>query len=111
MTRKNYVWKIGEELPELAPHSLAKHRIYRRYIERYIEILTATSGQEELNLTIVDGDSGGGAYRLGRDIVEGSPLIMLRPVLAAEFKLKTARHQGLKIKAPLDFPTTRCTDS
>src|SRR5260221_831371 len=106
MTRKNYVWKIGEELPELAPHSLAKHRIYRRYIERYIEILTASSGQEELNLTIVDGYSGGGAYRLGRDIVEGSPLIMLRAVLAAEFKLNTALPKGFKINAHFYFTDT-----
>lgn len=55
MSVKHYDWQLGQRLPELGHHSLAKHRILRAYIERYIEIVTATSMQEQLNITFVDG--------------------------------------------------------
>jgi three-Cys-motif partner protein len=103
MVRKNYNWKVDEPLPELAPHSSAKHRIFARYLERYIGILNATSAQEELNLTIVDGYSGGGAYRQGNEIVAGSPLIFLRAVATIEAKLNLTRSKGFKINAHFYF--------
>ena len=65
MPQKHYEWKVGERLPEIRAHSLAKHRILRRYIERYIEIVTATSWQEQLSITFVDGYAGGGRYAYG----------------------------------------------
>ncbi len=55
MPQKQYEWELGDGLPEIGAHSLAKHRILRRYIERYIEIVTAISRQEQLSITFVDG--------------------------------------------------------
>lgn len=102
MAKKHYEWKIGEPLPEIGPHSLAKHRILRRYVERYIEIVTATSFQE-LSITFVDGYCGGGRYQAGRDIVPGSPLILLEAVAAMEAKLNASRPKGFQINAEFIF--------
>lgn len=103
MAVKHYDWKLGEALPHIGAHSLAKHRILRRYIERYIEIVTATSFQEQLNITFVDGYSGGGRYAIGRDVVPGSPLIILEAVAAAEAKLNATRPKGFRINAEYIF--------
>ena len=103
MAQKHYEWKLGDELPEIGAHSLAKHRILRRYIERYIEIVTAISWQEQLSITFVDGYAGGGRYALGRQTVPGSPLILLEAVAAAEAKLKASRPKGFRINAKYIF--------
>ena len=103
MPQKHYEWKLGDELPEIGAHSLAKHRILRRYIERYIEIVTAISWQEELSITFIDGYAGGGRYAFGRETVPGSPLILLEAVAAAEAKLKATRPKGFQIKATYIF--------
>src|SRR3984893_3534731 len=103
MTKKHYDWKIGEAPPKIGPHSLAKHRILRRYIERYIEIVTATSWQEQLSITFVDGYAGGGRYESGRETIVGSPLIFLEAVAAAEAKLNATRPKGFRINATYIF--------
>jgi three-Cys-motif partner protein len=103
LAKKHYEWKLGEPLPEIGPHSLAKHRILRRYVERYIEIVTATSFQEQLSITFVDGYCGGGCYQAGRDIVPGSPLILLEAVAAMEAKLNASRPKGFRINAEFMF--------
>ena len=103
LARKHYEWKIGEALPAIGPHSLAKHRILRRYVERYIEIVTATSFQEQLSITFVDGYCGGGRYQVGREIVTGSPLILLEAVAAMEARLNAARPKGFRINAEFIF--------
>jgi len=103
MATKHYDWRIGEELPEIGPHSLAKHRILARYVERYIEIVTATSTQEQLNITFIDGYSGGGRYKSGRSVVPGSPLILLQTVAAMEVKLNAERPKGFRINAEYIF--------
>ena len=56
-----------------------------------------------LNLTIVDGFSGGGLYRLGNSEVDGSPLRLLRAVEAADQALKTARAKGFSVRADFFF--------
>lgn len=103
MSKKHYDWKIGAELPEIGHHSLAKHRIIRRYVERYIEIVTATSSQTELNIVFVDGYSGGGRYQLSGQLIPGSPLILLEAVAAAEAKLRQTRPKGFNINADFYF--------
>jgi three-Cys-motif partner protein len=103
MPQKHYEWELGDGLPEIGAHSLAKHRILRRYIERYIEIVTAISWQEQLSITFVDGYAGGGRYAFGRETVPGSPLILLEAVAAAEAKLKATRPKGFHINAQYIF--------
>src|SRR5216683_6869671 len=73
-----YEWKLGQQLPVLGAHSVAKHDIFEQYLGIYIERLTRTPSQTMLNLTIVDGFSGGGLYRPGSSEVDGSPLRLLR---------------------------------
>jgi len=89
LPKKHYEWKLGEPLPEIGPHSLAKHRILRRYIERYIEIVTATSFQEQLSITFVDGYCGGGRYQAGRRIV---PRRQVRALCATILHCDSGQH-------------------
>jgi three-Cys-motif partner protein len=103
MASSLYQWKLGSPIPPLEPHSLAKHRILKRYIKRYIEIVTKTSQQEVLRMTFVDGYAGGGRYRLGRDAMPGSPLLFLETVAVAEAKLAAERSKGFKILADFIF--------
>jgi three-Cys-motif partner protein len=103
MTVKHYDWKVGTPPPELGPHSVAKHKILRAYILKYLEIVTATSAQTELNITFIDGYAGGGQYRLGSDLLPGSPLILLEAVAEAEAKLAATRAKGFRINAQFVF--------
>ncbi|MFG1314645.1 three-Cys-motif partner protein TcmP [Xanthobacter autotrophicus] len=100
---RHYEWKLGEPLPVLGEHSVAKHDIFEQYVRIYIERLTRTPSQTMLNLTIVDGFSGGGLYRLGSAEVEGSPLRLLTAVNAADAALKAARSKGFAVRADFFF--------
>lgn len=100
---KHYEWDIGEPLPMLGEHSVAKHDIFEQYVGVYIDRLTRTPSQTMLNLTIVDGFSGGGLYQLGSRDVEGSPLRLLAAVEAADAKLKAARAKGFAVRADFFF--------
>jgi three-Cys-motif partner protein len=103
MPKSHYGWELGSALPTIGSHSLAKHRIVRKYVERYIEILTALSWQEQLNITFVDGYAGGGRYAFGADTVPGSPLILLQAVAEAEARLNSSRVKGFCINAEFIF--------
>ncbi|MDZ5453899.1 three-Cys-motif partner protein TcmP [Labrys sp. ZIDIC5] len=98
-----YAWKIGEPLPLLGKHSVAKHEIFEQYVEIYIDRVTRTPSQKMLNLTVVDGFCGGGLYRQGRNTVDGSPLRLLNAVERADAQLKNARLKGFLIKADFFF--------
>jgi three-Cys-motif partner protein len=100
---RHYEWRLGEPLPLLGEHSVAKHDIFEQYVGVYIERLTCTPSQTMLNLTIVDGFSGGGLYRLGSKEVDGSPLRLLSAVEAADAALKAARIKGFVVRADFFF--------
>lgn len=97
-------WESGER-PEIAAHSLAKHRILREYVERYIHVLTARHGMERLALTLVDGFAGGGEYTDARARVTrpGSPQILIDAVRAGEQAVNASRTKPLKIDARFVF--------
>jgi three-Cys-motif partner protein len=103
VTRKHYDWRVGEQLPILGDHSVAKHEIFEQYLGLYIERLTRTFSQTMLNLTIVDGFCGGGLYRLGTGEAEGSPLRLLRAVEEADKALNAARIKGFEVRADFVF--------
>src|ERR687896_340042 len=71
MSSKHYDWRLGEELPALGEHSLAKHDIFDQYVGIYVERLTRTWSQTMLNLTVIDGFCGGGLYRRGQAEADG----------------------------------------
>jgi len=98
-----YEWRLGGSLPLLGAHSVAKHDIFEQYLGIYIERLTRNRSQTMLNLTIVDGFSGGGLYRRGSAEVDGSPLRLLRSVETAEMALNAARSKGFDVKADFFF--------
>ncbi|WP_081837624.1 three-Cys-motif partner protein TcmP [Xanthobacter sp. 91] len=103
MAIKHYDWKLGQPLPKIGTHSIAKHDVFARYIERYINILSSNPRRRELNLTVVDGFCGGGAYQHGSTIVAGSPLRLLRAVKAAEAGLTITRQNGFATKSQFFF--------
>ena len=102
-SRPPYEWKIGEPLPLLGDHSVAKHKIFEKYLGIYIERLTRTPSQTMLNLTVVDGFCGGGLYRNGATEAEGSPLRLLRAVENADAVLNAARTKGFQVRADFVF--------
>jgi len=103
MSRKHYDWQIGQQLPKLGEHSLAKHKIFEQYIGIYIERLTRTPSQTMLNLTVVDGYCGGGIFRHGRREADGSPLRLLKAVEQANAALNAARIKGFSVRADFFF--------
>ena len=104
MPSKQYGWGKGS-VPEIAPHSLAKHRILREYIQRYVEVLTTTPGMEVFRITLVDGFAGGGEYSDARTglLCPGSPQILIDAVRAAEVKVNATRSKPLKVDARYIF--------
>src|SRR4029078_11750845 len=104
MPRKEYPWSIDDP-PPLAPHSLAKHRILRRYVETYVRVLTANPRTDVLRLNLVDGFAGGGVYvdpktRLSHP---GSPAILLDAVRSAEATANLGRAKPLRVDARFFF--------
>ncbi|MCA9100414.1 MAG: three-Cys-motif partner protein TcmP [Planctomycetales bacterium] len=92
MSDEHHTWKIGSEPPIIRPHSLAKHRVLRAYLERYVATLTKNPRQDVFRLTLVDGFAGGGKYTDSRsgDERPGSPIIMLEAMeRAAEIAQQT----------------------
>ncbi|HEX8958194.1 MAG TPA: three-Cys-motif partner protein TcmP [Solirubrobacterales bacterium] len=64
-------------LSNYGPHTDAKHRILRRYLEAWLPIMGMAPGPTDQRgpaLVVVDGFSGAGRYDTGE---QGSPLIML----------------------------------
>jgi three-Cys-motif partner protein len=105
MPKKEYGWEDGSR-PEIAPHSLAKHRILREYIQRYLQVLTSVApGMEVFRLTLIDGFAGGGEYTDARTgiIQPGSPLILLDAVRIAEAAINATRSKPVRIDANYVF--------
>ena len=86
MGHKNHLWRFGGELPHIRPHSVAKHRVLRAYLERYVSVLTRNPAQDKLRLNLIDGFAGGGLYLDSRTKEQrlGSPLLMLEAMKTAE---------------------------
>lgn len=104
MPKKVYGWEAGVP-PEIAPHSLAKHRILREYVQRYLHVLTANPAMDVFRLALVDGFAGGGEYVNPRTSIlqPGSPLILLDSVRAAEVQINAGRNKPLRIEANYVF--------
>lgn len=99
MGHKNHEWQIGSEPPELRAHSLAKHRVLRAYLLRYVETLTRRVVQNQLKLTLVDGFAGGGCYRDAKsgEFRPGSPLIMLEAMREAAGEAQKRRDKEFNL--------------
>ena len=98
MPKKEYGW-AGGNVPIIGEHSLAKHRILREYVQRYIEILTQNPRIDRLRLTLVDAFAGGGIYqRSGHDMPHlGSPAILIQATAAAQERVNTNRQKPVVV--------------
>jgi len=104
MKRKKYEWKKGQTPPALDRHSLAKHNVLREYLKLYVSKLTVDPRREQLRLTLVDGFCGGGLYVGPQgERREGSPLIMLEAMAAAETVAKASRTKRFQLATEYFF--------
>lgn len=104
-----YRWVIGEAPPVLGEHSLAKHRILKEYLEKYVAILTHSGRAEQLTLSLVDGFSGGGRYLHSStgERIAGSPLLMLDAMAVAEVRANERRRKGFRLNSNFYFVEQR----
>src|SRR5687768_5214534 len=93
MSHEHHNWKLGNAPPQIRPHSQAKHRVLRAYLERYVSVLAARIQQDQFRLTLIDGFAGGGVYLDSRTKEErpGSPLIMLEAMERAADEAQNVR--------------------
>lgn len=99
-----YEWAIGQDPPKLDRHSIAKHKVLRDYLQLYVQVLTANPRRDRLNLTLVDGFCGGGVYAgPGGERRQGSPLIMLESMAAAETLARASRKKEFHLDAEYYF--------
>lgn len=104
MPKKEY-GREGGNVPIIGEHSLAKHRILREYVQKYIEILTRNPRIERLRLTLVDGFAGGGIYqRSGQSAPHfGSPAILIEATATAQAQVNQVRHKTVTIQPSYFF--------
>ncbi len=97
MTRAPYDFQADGPLATVKQHSIAKHEVLRAYLVEYLQRLVSSPNQEELRVTLVDGFAGGGIYQheTTRQIVLGSPLVMLEAAKEAEFLINQGRTNPL----------------
>lgn len=103
--RDKYLWEIGSAPPPIGPHSLVKHQIVRRYLERYIQVLMSNYVIDKLTLSIVDGFAGGGEYVAedGSQFHDGSPLIAINTVGEQQGLLNVGRRKERRVDAKFYF--------
>ena len=100
---KNFDWAPYSNLPRIEEHTKRKLDVLKDYLDVYFDTLVPNPAQDRLNITLVDGFSGGGAYSDGAETRVGSPLVMLNAVSQAEVRLNEKREKPLKIKARFIF--------
>lgn len=96
-------WRVGKSAPTIEPHTLVKHRVVQKYIERYLEIVTKSRVMDTLRITFVDGYAGGGRYSLGKESFPGSPFIFLSTVAEMESRIAAGRTKNFNIRARYIF--------
>lgn len=92
-----------DETPAIEPHSKAKLTVLREYLRAYINRLATGFAQDEFKLDFVDGFAGGGVFQDGKDIVSGTPLIMLEETEAAKERLNKDRRKPLEFNCKYHF--------
>lgn len=93
MARKHYDWSNP---PELEVHSKIKHDILRDYIVEYIKIYAKNPSVGVLQMYFIDGFSGGGKYwyQTTKNIIGGSPFVMLEACLEGEALINRERSKN-----------------
>ena len=103
MAKKNFTWTQDGPLPSIREHTKCKLDVFKQYLDIYFETLTQPFGMDRLDVNLVDGFCGGGAYQDGENFKPGSPLILLKAVEDAEIRINAKRTKPLKINARYYF--------
>lgn len=100
-----YDWIVGQSPPIIDAHSLVKHKIVERYLERYIKAVMCNPNIERLKISVVDGFAGGGEYlSIDNDEThEGSPLLAMRTIRETEAHLNIGRKKARTVDARFYF--------
>ena len=98
-----FSWHPDQPPPPIQPHSKAKLRVLRSYLEAYFDRLNVNPHREEFRLDLIDGFAGGGLFRDGNTILPGTPLIMLEETDAARQRLNRSRLKPLRIDCRFYF--------
>jgi three-Cys-motif partner protein len=99
----NFSWSPGGKLPPIKPHTERKLDVIDQYLTAYFDTVATNWRMDRLNITIVDGFCGGGAYSNGSDTKWGSPLVLLEGVRRAEERLNRGRDKHFEIAATFHF--------
>jgi three-Cys-motif partner protein len=100
---KNFTWGPEGKLPPIKSHTQRKLNVLKNYLDTYFDTVVRNPAQDRLNITLVDGFSGGGAYADGAEIRPGSPLVLLNAVEQATARLNERREKPLEINAKFIF--------
>ena len=99
----DFKWHPDEPPPLIEPHSKAKLDVLRSYLRAYFDRLNVNPNREEFKLDLVDGFAGGGAFRDGEEVVQGTPLIMLEEFQKATKRLNRNRTKSLNFDCKFYF--------
>lgn len=88
----------GQEMPDIDPHTQAKHRIIERYIKNMIITLYGKTFYGETTFTFIDGFCGGGIYenKEKNEKWYGSPIRIIQAVREGFYESK--RKYDLNVK-------------
>ena len=100
---ENFQWRRNSRLPEMECHTHRKLVVLRKYLDVYFDTVARDPRIDRLNITLVDGFCGGGAYLRDGEIEYGSPVILLQAVDAARTRLNANREKPLQINARFVF--------
>lgn len=98
-----FTWKVGSDPPPIDAHSIAKLDLIDQYLEAYFPVVASRWGQERLNITLVDGFSGGGVYLSDGEYKHGSPFVLVNAVERAKKQLNKKRSKPIEINARFYF--------
>ena len=99
----DFRWHPDEPPPLIEPHSKAKLDVLRSYLRAYFDRLNVNPNREEFKLDLVDGFAGGGTFRDGEKVVQGTPLIMLEEFQEARDRLNRNRTKSLNFDCKFYF--------
>ena len=79
--KSKVVWTADGQMPEIEPYTKVKHELLESYLSDWVEtIIGNRSYTPNPKVTIVDGFCGGGIYKDGEDVWEGSPIRIIRAI-------------------------------
>lgn len=104
MAKKEYDWHIGDKPPLIKPHSIAKQKVYTKYIERYIQTLNSNPLIPKFKMVVVDAFAGGGEYITeSGNKHNGSPIKIIESVKNTEKSINSERINEFSIQQKYFF--------